>query len=540
MRNSTTIANLNENYTLFNVLLTLAEQLLSSNNLTAAAAIAQIAAHHAFTSHSGLFASPRLERLLLALGCRIPASSRPRSGSVRNVLHVLTYARYVGGDTRFVRRWIEQDTNHRHSVIVTRQSDLKGPESLAEAVSNAGGTLRTLRAPVSRPLEQALELRDLAQEMDAVALHLFPDDIVPVLAFAPNDSSRPTIFVNHSDHTFWVGSSIAHLIIHLRSQSHQFLAERRGLDPAQAAIIPIPLLSHTQSLPVEQAKRALGYGPDTVLLLTIASSYKYTPFDSVSFLELVVPVLQRNPQAVLLAVGPKPTDAWRSASLQTQGRVVALGPRWDTELLYAAADVYLDSFPFSSITSLLEAGIHGTPLLAYCPPNPEPWLLGPGAPGLESIIKQAVDSESYRKLLNYLICDPGYRRHTGQRSQERIFSLHTGDNWISALNAVYQQLEQTTNRKCLVATSDTFGDGALDRAVAQVMQRISIGLAPIIDTYVSSLPYRSRFLVLLRLLQRRLNFSLSMFLPAFFESFVVGRAAWVGRAVRQILPPRKL
>ena len=316
------------------------------------------------------------------------------------MLHVLTYAKPIGGDSRFAWRWIQRDGSSRHSVAITTQSEVSHiyevPKDLSEAVAASGGFVRAIGAPSSKPLEQARELRQLCQDMDLVVLHLYTYDIIPILALAAGCDSVKILFVHHADHTFWVGASVAHSVVHLRRQSDQFLRRRRGLDPEQASLLPIPLVNHLPKLLASEAKRALGYEPDVVLLLTIASPFKYSAPGQIGFLGSRYTRSRQLPQAVLVAVGPSPQGPWKSASIKTNGRIIALGRRWDTDLLYAAADIYLDSVPFSSITSLLEAGSHGAPLLGLKPANPELELLGPGAPGLEEAMELANDITSYR------------------------------------------------------------------------------------------------------------------------------------------------
>lgn len=523
-------------YVRFKGLLTLAERLLARNDADAAVCVAQIAAHHAFTIHSGLFASYRLERLLLALGCRIQATSSRRRGRLRHVLHVLTHARHVGGDTRCVRRWIQQDRYHKHSVAITKQGDLEIPEALAEAVARSGGMVRALKAPLSRPFDKARELKILSREVDAIILHLYPDDIIPVLAFASNDDCLPIAFAHHSDHTFWIAGSVANVVVHFRKQALEFLTERRGLDVKRSAILPLPLAHGSRTLSRDQAKRALGYRSDIVLLLTIATPFKYRPIGSISFLDLVVPVLKQIPEAMLIAVGPELEGAWYSASVQTDRRIVPLGRRWDNDILYAAADIYLDSFPFSSITSLLEAGSQGTALLAYYPPNPEPWLLSPGAPGLEGAMDLAGDAVTYRRLLTRLIRDIDFRYESGEKARERIVSLHTGNSWAKSLGSFYQILERSAGQRCFLGTSDVFDDSALDLAVAKLMSSGSADLA--IDRYLADLPYLSRAPVLWHLLTRGFDFSLSLLLPPALERLVAGHASWAGRILRRALQLR--
>ena len=150
------------------------------------------------------------------------------------------------------------------------------------------------------------------------------------------------------------------------------------------------------------AKALIGCDESTLVLLTIASPFKFASPGRVGLLDLILPVLAETDGVVLLAVGPTAWD-WAAADSRTQGRVKALGTRYDTGLLYAAADVYLDSVPFSSITSILEAGSYGVPLLGMVPPDADLLLLGPGAPGLNDVMEMAADPEDHRRLLRRLI-----------------------------------------------------------------------------------------------------------------------------------------
>jgi hypothetical protein len=536
---------LRDRYARFCELLTLAEEYFAARDFQAAAGLAQIAVCCAFPDHSGLFASPRLERLLLELGKQIPAAAagraRQRDETSLNILHVLTYARPLGGDTRFAWRWIQEDRSNRHSVAITTQAHMKGvytvPEVLRQAAEDSGGFLRALRASASRPLEQARELRALCQEMDIVVLHLWPYDIVPILALAAGCESVKTLFVNLSDHTFWAGASVAHSVVHLRRQSPHFLSNRRRLDPDRSVILPIPLADAPSSIPSKaeklQAKRMLGYAPDVTLLLTIATPFKYSAPGQIGLLDLVTPVLVQFPQAVFMAVGPQRDNAWHAASTQTHGRIVPLGTRQDNDLLRTAADVCLDSVPFSSITSLLESGIRGLPVLAYNPPNPEMALLGPGAPGLENAMHLGSDPESYRKLLGSLIGDERLRRESGLRLREHILSLHSGPNWVNALHSLYARVQQANGRGCFLAASDAFEGGPLDLALAQLYAHAHEPkhVYRLIRNYVGAMPYRSRLSLTRRLHLKGFEVSFLSLLPPPANAIVRG----IGRPAKRMI-----
>lgn len=495
---------LRSNFRRFEVLVELAERNLGAGRPQTAAALAQIAGRCAFPDFSGIFASSRMERLLLRLGTDLrsspPKRTGPAKGSRRRVLHVLTYARPVGGDCRFVGRWMVEDKASVHSVAVVSQTHYRDvfeiPGFLIGEAEASGGSLIALRASASRPLDQARELRGLCQQADVVALHLWPHDIVPVIALAAGCDAAKTVFINHSDHTFWVGGSASHSIAHLRTQYDRFLSERRALVPERSTILPIPLAHRPVSAGRAEAKAALGLPPDAVVLLTVASAFKFSAPGQVGFLELVTPVLKKFGSSALFAIGPNAEGAWKSASAEVDGRVVALGPRWNNDLYFAAADIYLDSVPFSSITSLLEAGSQGLPVVGL-ERSTESQLLGAGAPGIEGVIELARDGEAYRDTLSRLIEDEEYRRHSGRRLQAQILARHTGEGWLDSLRATYSALDGSLGRGCMKEDEDRFHTGELDQALARLYAH---AFEPrrahdLIRNYVGALPYGSRISV---------------------------------------------
>ena len=87
-----------DHFAIFGSLVALGNAALKRRQYDGAATYAQMAAHYAWLNHAGLFASPRLERLLLDIGVHAieapgcPQMDAPAVGIARHVLHVMSLA----------------------------------------------------------------------------------------------------------------------------------------------------------------------------------------------------------------------------------------------------------------------------------------------------------------------------------------------------------------------------------------------------------------------------------------------------------------
>lgn len=442
----------------FSRLLSMAETNLREGRHESAAALCQLAAHLAYPANVGLYASPRLERLLRSIGSRlIDHGAQPaavaRDGD-HHVLHILTYARPVGGDSRYAWRWIGADTSRIHTVVLTSQFEIGDsvsiPPDFRQATAARGGTVVSLGSGSRQLTARALELRRIAQAADVIVIHAFPYDVVPILALAEGCGHAKTLLINHSDHTFWVGSVVSDLIVNLRRQEPEFQQFARHLRADRQAMLPIPLPDLTAPMDRNRARRELGLLEGHVLLLTVASKFKYSCPNAQGFLDLVLPLVRRAPNVILIAIGPEAVGEWAEAQTLTDGRMRALGMRHDTAVFYAAADIYLDSVPFSSMTSLLEAGSHALPLVCLRPP-PGLRLLGPGAPGLDDTAIQESSPLSYQARLGELIDDADLRHTLGQSTRDQIVRHHWTQGWRIQLESLYAACSKADEHGCLAS-----------------------------------------------------------------------------------------
>jgi glycosyltransferase involved in cell wall biosynthesis len=477
----------------FATLVEAARRHLVRGRLDAAAAYAQMAAHCAWMNHTGLFSSPELEELVGELSERIaaPARARARESDPREVLHVVTQCYGTGGSTQAIACWVEQDAGRHHRVCITRQGTTPPPEKILAPLASRSDLLR-LDAERGGLMRRATRLRALASEADVVVLHLHPYDVVPAIAFARAGESPPVIYVDHTDHVFWLGAVAANVVMHMRDSGRLLAAARRGLDPERSIVVPRPLRPVGRTTGRDDAKRQLGVDTGQVLLVTAADGSKYRPVGSDDFLELVIPILQRHENALLLAAGPRPEGSWLDAERRSGGRIRALGPLPSVRLLQEAADVYVDSFPFSSLTSLLEAGSLEVPAITYRGHPTECAVFGADTRGVDEQLLTASDAAGFERALSGLIADPERRRRLGEDTGRAIRETHTGAGWTAAVDELYALAARTARPRCVAPFEGS--PGRLDMLVDLVMTQTgwAEGLAGAMREHLGLLPLRER------------------------------------------------
>jgi hypothetical protein len=471
------------NEALLSRLESLVELLWAQGKAEGAVAWAATAAHFAAQNHPGRFHSPRLERVLASIGrAAVPAPPpRERDSGAGRVLHVLTEAYPTGGHTRLCWRWIQLDASRRHSVALTSPGS-SVPPPLEAAASASGGTLTRLTA--GPQIEQARALRALADEFDAVVLHHHMFDPIPAVAFADRQNGPMILVEDHADHLFWLGTGVVDVLVNNRTPGLELAYTRRGIEAERCRILPIPYGVPERRYTRQNAKAMLGLSAETRVMLTVAMPHKFMPVVAPGFLDVVEPVLHAHPDAVLLAVGPKSEGEWRAAAERTAGRLRPLGLQVDISVYLHAADVYVDSYPFSSNTSLIEGAGHGAPVMSFSP-NPErQGLLLSSDPGIEHLIVRADTPAGYARALGALLADPVACIALGERSAAGIADTHAGPGWQARLEACYAVAGELGPRPLLPPARAA--EPATDFEAIHTLLFLADGQSPPLETLVAS------------------------------------------------------
>ena len=391
----------------------------------------------AVVSNPGFFYSREMEQLLSDIArSRLPSVSSPldASGGLKRFLHILTVAYERGGHTRAVSRWVDTCAQHApsecHSVLLSMQDDLPIPAWLIDSVRKGRGEIVDLPPEMSW-FERAAQMRSRSLEFDAIILHIHPDDPLPNIAF--HDRPRLVMFFNHADHLFSLGTGLAGVIADVRPVGHDLSVQFRSPD-ARKVTIPVPLVDDGPSQWSKgEARRKLGLPADALVALTIGEPYKFTSIFGYSFPAMVQAICKEDTRARVIAIGISGSEPFPGLQRLTGGQFTPVGfvrDRNTLELYYRAADIYLDSFPCTSITSVLDAARHGLPVQRFC--NPFQPLMWSDDPALDSVMRGvSTQDEFVAGALRWLQWPEKKRSELGDRFRSAALRDHYGASWKS-------------------------------------------------------------------------------------------------------------
>ncbi len=402
-------------------------------------------------NHPGRFADGALENFALEIGgdleaiigrcAPLPDMPAFANDSRRHVLHITSCVLEIGGHTRTIRNWIELDSESRHSVLVLNQDAAPVPAWIKETVGGSGGALIVFPNEASL-LEKAGWLRRLVRTgPDLVVLHTFGHDSVCPVALANRDGP-PVALVNHADHIFWMGGSVADMIVNQRRIGMEWSEERRYA--RNNVVLPVPLRQRPRTSSRREARTQLGIPQDQVVLLSVGRACKYIPTGRHNFVRAAGEILDRDPTAHLYLVGVSRPDLEGTFESDPHDRLHFVGPVPDASPYQQVADVYLEGFPFGSQTALLEAAMAGVAVVrAFAPPLA---LLASNDDSLDDLAPIPASEEEYVYSACDLVRDRGRRDESGAELRRSVLASHTGDGWRENLNEIYSVAEGLQHR----------------------------------------------------------------------------------------------
>ncbi|NSW46000.1 MAG: glycosyltransferase [Bacteroidales bacterium] len=284
-------------------------------------------------------------------------------------IHVYSNINSTGGHSLLIKNWLDinnSDNFSNHTIIMLHKSNSL-PKWIDEYKTK--GIKFIDLSYYTDILDKSLKLRQIASEYSFVVLYTHMVDIVPILAFGTEKFKSPILYYNHADHLFWLGASIADIVIEFRNFGERITQKYRNI--YETRIMPIPISIKKPKITKIEARKKLNFDVNVKILLSIASAYKYKYNKKYPMVDILINIVKEYKNVMVIFIGPDPSENyWKNISKKTNNKIKTLGSinYSNLYLYYSAADIYLDSFPTPSITSTLEAILYGLPVVCMNTP----------------------------------------------------------------------------------------------------------------------------------------------------------------------------
>jgi hypothetical protein len=104
---------------------------------------------------------------------------------------------------------------------------------------------------------------------------------------------------------------------------------------------------------------------------------------------------------------------------------------------YSAADIYLDSIPFASLTSLLDAALRGIPVLALSETAANSVLTSNDLSLMDHNVHYS-DREDYIRAVTVLARRPDERLRQGEVTRRTVVEDHLSPGWNNYLDRIFE------------------------------------------------------------------------------------------------------
>jgi len=379
----------------------------------------------------------------------------------KKMLHVISTASNVGGHTRLVNMLIkncsENFPGQIHSICLTQQRINIIPNFLLTTINNCGGSITVLSKTYSF-LKKAHSLRKLARHFDNIILYTHPNDPIANLSFYNFPNHKKIFFYNHADHVFSLGVSVCNTVFDFR-KSGQRITKSERFNP-NTILVPIPLENKVMDMNCrnkirEEARKQLNIGKETLVILTIGDEYKYKNALGYNFKKSIHKIINKFNDIKVFAIGIPKNSEWLKLYQETNYKFIPLDRINDKRLIdkyYSASNLYIESFPFGSLTAMLDAGMNMLPIIRMH--NVQAPILSSDDISLDDDVLIALDEDNYANMaIEILNFSNEKRNEIGKKIRNKIIETHCGKEWVElfltpALGEIryskYQQYECST------------------------------------------------------------------------------------------------
>jgi hypothetical protein len=417
-----------KNISIFNKIL---NQASIEDNVEQELILLSIASYFATYNYIGDIYSNEIEDKLINISKNIFIEKRKNIFFKENsCLHVVTEFYLHGGHSRVIERWMDFDNNSANSVAIIKPEN----SQISEDISKHNIYLIDEKSYI----DKAKVLFDISQKYEYIVLHTHMYDIVPILIFGQQEVKSKVFYYNQADHLFWIGRKIVDKIIDISSEGQEITRLYRNiLNKEKNIVLPVPLIENKHNKrstrQVNLIKNTLNIDIDKKVIVTAGSTARFMTSEY-SIIDAYNDIENNLSNFIFIVVGSNEEDIfWQNVRNNNNIIIVDTVTNFIFDKYVAIADVYIESFPFSSSTSSLEMIMNDVISV----------LVEDDFPQFDSYTNFTIKKESVSSHVVGLLSDINYYKqhlNSQEKIKNKIIEEHFKDRWLNRKNNIFNSI----------------------------------------------------------------------------------------------------
>lgn len=391
-------------------------------------------ARFAWRNHPGYYADGRIENILFDFGLKLDeyadaaTAEKKKTGLLPDlksisILHLATELYQVGGHTRILYQFIKRHAVENQVIVLTSQGKKNLPQWFVDGI---GEIPVIILDELDSVFERAAVLRQIALLSQKVMLYQHPWDAVPVIALSCKNGP-PVLLENHAHSWFWLGASVADMVVAHTSFHTLFTQIMRPVK--NTWYLPFTQLDDLQGIttPADKllARERLGIPADCTCLITLGTAEKFIPNAEYNFYATAQKIVERFERVQIYVIG----TGYDARYPVNRDRIHFLGYQACPDDYYRAADICLDALPQPSLGATLYATLLGMacPMYKYGSGRVFNSRNFSETRLYDQHVGSPQNEEEYLEKLGLLIEHPEIRQQIAAEIRQEYVTLYSGE-----------------------------------------------------------------------------------------------------------------